>query len=101
MKKLWYLFVSLAMLGTGGCDIFLGPNAPVGTGTLSIGFGVNGGARSVTADEQAALRYELELSGPDSQKITVSLLAGETFSRQVALGEWRISAEAYSPDDNL
>jgi uncharacterized repeat protein (TIGR02543 family) len=101
MKKLWYLIVSLAMLGTGGCDIFLGPNTPVGTGTLNIGFGVNGGARAVSAEEQAALRYDLDLSGPDSQKITVSLSPGEAFSRQVALGEWRITAKAFSPEGSL
>jgi uncharacterized protein YjdB len=82
-----------------GCDIFLGPPAPVGKGSLVIGFG-EGEARSALSDEVlAALRYELALSGPGGERISASLSAGETFNRQVALGEWRIEADAFSPEN--
>jgi uncharacterized repeat protein (TIGR02543 family) len=91
-------------VGISGCDILLGPNTPLGKGTLSIGFGDGGGgrsARSLIDDETlAALRYELVLSGPDNQTINVSLTAGKTFKEQVSLGEWRIEAKAYN-DDNV
>jgi uncharacterized repeat protein (TIGR02543 family) len=94
--------VSLAMLGISGCDVFLGPDTPVGKGTLSIGFGEDGGsARSVSAETLTTLRYELVLTGPDRQKITASLVIGQTFNEQVALGEWRIEAEAFTPDGIL
>jgi formylglycine-generating enzyme required for sulfatase activity len=106
MKKLLCLAVSLALLGISGCAIFLGPNTPVGKGTLSIGFGEDGGssgARSVSAETLSTLRYELVLFGPDSREIPVSLPAGagQTFNRQVALGEWQIEAKAFAPNGNL
>jgi uncharacterized repeat protein (TIGR02543 family) len=105
MKKLLYFIVSLGIVGISGWDLFLGPDAPVGTGTLSIGVGDGGGrdARSLIIDEEtlAALRYELVLSGPENQTINVSLAAGETFKEQVALGEWRIEAKAFNNDKVL
>jgi uncharacterized protein YjdB len=94
--------VSLAMLGISGCDVFLGPDTPVGKGTLSIGFGEDGGrARSVSEETLTTLRYDLVLTGPDRQKITASLAIGQSFNEQVALGEWLIEAKAFAPDGGL
>jgi parallel beta-helix repeat protein len=82
-----------------GCELFLGPEAPAGTGSLSIGFGTSGGggARALTAADLETLRYDLVLTGPRDQSIEASISAGETFSRQVALGEWHITVTAYAP----
>jgi formylglycine-generating enzyme required for sulfatase activity len=110
MKMKWMVGVLLAAaLLIVGCDFILGPDKPVGGGSLVIGFGEGSGAslasvsRGVvpTAEEQAALRYELVLTGPGGQRITVSLAPGESFNRQVALGEWHIYAEAYNPGNVL
>jgi uncharacterized repeat protein (TIGR02543 family) len=106
MKKLvLYFIVCLTIVGISGCEILLGPNTPLGKGTLSIGFGDGGGgrsARSLIDDETlAALRYDLVLSGPDNQTITVSLTAGKNFREQVSLGEWRIEARAYLDKDAI
>jgi uncharacterized protein YjdB len=100
MKKLLYLILSLTLLGIGGCDFLIGPDTPIGEGNLVIGFG-EGGARFVLTEEvKASLRYELELTGPGGERIRASLSAGETFNRQVALGEWRIDADAFTPENS-
>ncbi|MDR1287830.1 MAG: SUMF1/EgtB/PvdO family nonheme iron enzyme [Treponema sp.] len=99
----------IAALVIFGCDVVLGPDEPAGAGNLVIGFGESGGAslaaasRAVapTAGEQAALRYELALTGPGGQIKIVSLSPGDTFNEQVALGEWHIYAEAYDPGNTL
>jgi formylglycine-generating enzyme required for sulfatase activity len=104
MKRVFGVILAAAVL-IGGCDFILGPDEPVGGGNLVIGFGEGGGAslasvsRGVvpTAKEQAELRYELVLTGPGDQRITVSLAPGESFNQQVSLGEWHIYAEAYNP----
>ncbi|MDR1239007.1 MAG: SUMF1/EgtB/PvdO family nonheme iron enzyme [Treponema sp.] len=85
-----------------GCDFFLGPDKAVGRGNLVIAFGENGGRVAVpTPEEQAALRYELVLTGPGGQIKNVSLSPGKIFNEQAALGEWHIYAEAYKPGDVL
>ncbi|MDR1129259.1 MAG: InlB B-repeat-containing protein, partial [Treponema sp.] len=104
MKKILCLIVSLAIFGISGCEVFLGPDVPVGIGTLSISFGKDGGSRSafdVSEDILATLRYDLVLTGPDKQKISASFAVGQTFNGQVALGEWRIEAKAFAPDNTL
>jgi formylglycine-generating enzyme required for sulfatase activity len=108
MKRVFGVILVAAVL-IAGCDFILGPDKPAGGGNLVIGFGESEGAslaavsRGVvpTAEEQAALRYELVLTGPEDQKITVSLAPGQTFNQQVALGEWHIYAEAYNPENAL
>jgi hypothetical protein len=99
MRKTLFLIVSLAVLGISGCNTFLGPEL----GTLSISFGEESRSAGspIDAATLATLRYDLTLTGPDAQEITASLAVGQTFSRQVALGEWRIEAEAFTPDDIL
>jgi formylglycine-generating enzyme required for sulfatase activity len=47
------------------------------------------------------MRYEVALTGPGGQTRNVSLSPGQTFNEQVALGEWRIYAEAYDPGNVL
>jgi hypothetical protein len=112
MKKGLYITVLggiTAALLVWGCDFLLGPDAPVGAGDLVIGFGESGGislasaslASAPTAEEQAALRYELVLTGPGGQIKMVSFSPGKIFNEQVALGEWRIEAEAYDPGNML
>jgi hypothetical protein len=100
MKNFFGILLLTAALGISACDMFLKSDAAGETGTLSIGFGETG-ARAVSAEELAALHYNLTLTGPDNKTITVTLSAGETFTEQVALGEWRIDAEAYTPEDTL
>jgi methionine-rich copper-binding protein CopC len=94
-----------AVLLISGCDFLVGPDEPAGGGNLVIGFGEHGSrAAAPTAEEQAALRYELVLTGPGGQIKTVSLALlapGETFSEQAALGEWHISAKAYDSGNTL
>jgi formylglycine-generating enzyme required for sulfatase activity len=112
MKKGLYVTILggiVAALLIFGCDFLLGPDEPVGAGNLVIGFGESGGAvlasasRAVvpTAEEQAAPRYKLVLTGPGGQIKTVSLSPGKTFNEQVALGKWRIEAKAYDSGDAL
>jgi formylglycine-generating enzyme required for sulfatase activity len=109
MKKRLYVTILggiAAALLVFGCDFLLGPDAPVGAGNLVIGFGESGPAAVSlaavpTPEEQAALRYELVLTGPGDQKIEVSVPAGGSYTGQVALGEWHIYAEAYSPGNAL
>jgi formylglycine-generating enzyme required for sulfatase activity len=84
-----------------GCEFLLGPDEPAGGGNLVISLGEGGRAAVPTTEEQAQLRYELALTGPREQKITVSLAPGQTFNKQVTLGEWHIYVEAYNPDDVL
>ncbi|MDR0623981.1 MAG: bacterial Ig-like domain-containing protein [Treponema sp.] len=100
-KKFLYVLgmalVSLIVLGISGCDVFLGPDEPVGTGNLVIGFGE--GRAALNEDTLASLRYELALTGPGGEKINVSFSAGESYSQQVTIGEWRIEAEAFTPDN--
>jgi formylglycine-generating enzyme required for sulfatase activity len=108
MKRVFGVMILAAVLIV-GCDFILGPDEPIGGGNLVIGFGEGGGAgpasvsRGVvpTAGEQAELRYELALTGPENQSITVSLTPGQTFNQQVALGEWHIYAKAYNPEEVL
>jgi hypothetical protein len=104
MKKTLCLITSLITLGISGCEVFLGPDVPVGMGTLRISFGEDGGGRSafdVSEDILATLRYDLVLTGPDKQKISASFAVGQTFNGQVALGEWLIKAKAFTPDNAL
>jgi formylglycine-generating enzyme required for sulfatase activity len=107
------LTVAVAALVIFGCEFLLGPDDPGGAGNLVISLGESGPGSPVaanvaagraavpTAEEQALLRYELALIGPGGQKINVSLAPGETFNEQVALGRWRIYAEAYNPINDL
>jgi uncharacterized repeat protein (TIGR02543 family) len=101
MKKIVSFIVFLTLLGISGCEIFLGPDAPEGRGTLSIGFGTGEGTRAVSPEELAVLRYELVLTGPDGGRVTASVSAGESFKREASLGKWRIEAEAFTPENAL
>jgi formylglycine-generating enzyme required for sulfatase activity len=96
------ILAAVTALLISACEILLGPDEPAGTGILSIGFDAGGRRAAVPTDEElAALRYDLVLTGPGDQKITVSLDPGQTFNEQVALGEWDIEAKAYNSDDVL
>jgi formylglycine-generating enzyme required for sulfatase activity len=101
MKKGLYVTmiggIAVALL-TGGCDFLLGPDEAVGGGNLAIAFGENGGRGAAPADLE---RYDVVLTGPKEQKITVSLAPEETFYQQVALGEWHLDAKAYKAGNVL
>jgi hypothetical protein len=47
------------------------------------------------------MRYDLVLTGPGNQKIEISVSAGEDYTQPVSLGEWRVEAEAYNPENVL
>jgi hypothetical protein len=98
MKKMLFTLMILAVLMS-GCDVFLGPDEPVGGGSLSIGFGTGDGRAAFSEEELADFHYKLTLTGPDGETITASITHGERFSRKVALGEWRIAVEAYNSDN--
>ncbi|MDR3249417.1 MAG: SUMF1/EgtB/PvdO family nonheme iron enzyme [Treponema sp.] len=84
-----------------GCEFFLGPKAPdVGNVTIRLGSGDSGASRSISQAVIDTLRYEMEFRGPGGQAINRSVPAGTgTISLSLALGEWTVSAEAYTPED--
>jgi formylglycine-generating enzyme required for sulfatase activity len=87
-----------AALLTGGCEFILGPNEPVGGGNLAIAFGESGDRAAAPADLE---RYDVVLTGPKEQKITVSFAPEETVYQEVALGEWHLDAKAYKAGNVL
>jgi hypothetical protein len=97
------IFAALAAALLGSCEWFPGLEGPESTGSLVISFGESGESRASvpSAETLATLRYDLALTGPDGQKIAGSLTVGEAFKEQVALGEWEIYAEAYTPEEAL
>ncbi|MDR1175959.1 MAG: InlB B-repeat-containing protein, partial [Treponema sp.] len=101
MKKGLYVTILggiAAALLIGGCDFLLGPNEPVGGGNLAIAFGENGNRAAAPADLE---RYDVVLTGPKEQKITLSLGPEQRFYQEVALGEWHLDAKAYNAGNVL
>jgi hypothetical protein len=104
MKKFRFI-VLCVVLAVAGCDFFMGPDAPAGNGegNLVISFGdspalaVSSGA-DLPSGVLASLRYELSLTGPGGEALAHSVPAGGSLSLTVALGDWRIDAEAYQRD---
>jgi hypothetical protein len=90
----------LAVLGS--CNFILGPDEPGdgGTGNLVINIGGATG-RAITSgadlpgDILDILRYELTLTGPGGSTLSRTLSGGENLSLTMAVGEWRIDAQAY------
>jgi uncharacterized repeat protein (TIGR02543 family) len=101
-SSLKYFIISLALLGfLTGCEIFMGPGEP-GAGNVTLQFGSGDSARSISQAVIDTLRYEVEFRGPGGQALNRSVPAGTgTVNLSLALGEWAISAEAYSPGDIL
>jgi hypothetical protein len=99
-KRLYATMIAgiAAALLTGGCDFLLGPDEAVGGGNLAIAFGESGNRAAAPADLE---RYDVVLTGPKEQKITVSFAPEETFYQEVALGEWHLDAKAYNAGNVL
>jgi parallel beta-helix repeat protein len=101
-RTIGFLLILVEFFSAAACDLLIAPSEAAGQGSLTIGFGTGGGTdRALDPADQAALRYELALTGPGDEQIKVSLSPGQTFHRLVALGEWRIYAEAFSPGGTL
>jgi hypothetical protein len=100
--------VLLAVGALGGCNFLMGPDSPAGNsnggGNLSVSLGTADNQRALTAGTDLpahvldALRYELVLTGPSGEVVARTASRGDNLVLAVALGEWRIDAEAYLQD---
>jgi hypothetical protein len=108
MKKSILLLIAATLLSVlGACNFLMGPDEAFGNdgGNLSISFGTGGGngrtagSRAALSDEVlAALRYELTLRGPGDAVLERTVSGTENLRLTVALGEWRIDANAYQQE---
>jgi hypothetical protein len=112
MKKTIIVLISTIIIsGFLGCEFFMGPDEPVGSGggnlNISFGAGGNSGAERAGITSGAGLsdavletlRYDITLTGPGGETIERTVFPGEKNLRlTVALGEWQIEAEAYQGD---
>jgi formylglycine-generating enzyme required for sulfatase activity len=97
--KIKHIISALVLTGLlGGCDFFLGrPDLPAGNVTIRLGPG--GVSKAVFS---SSLHYELELEGPENQRISRNVAAGTgAVNFSLALGDWDIIARAYAPDNSL
>jgi formylglycine-generating enzyme required for sulfatase activity len=103
-KKLKYVIAGIVLLGAlAGCEFLMGPQEPdAGNVTIQLGSGNNGKSRTISQTVIDTLRYEVEFRGPEGLVINRSVPAGTgTINLSLALGEWTISAEAYTPEGIL
>jgi hypothetical protein len=110
MKKTIIVLISTIIIsGFLGCEFFMGPDEPVGSGggnlNISFGAGGNSGAERALSGAELSdavletLRYDITLTGPGGETIERTVSPGEKNLRlTVALGEWQIEAEAYQGD---
>jgi hypothetical protein len=102
MMKKTITIVLISFLAITACDFLIAPPESAGQGSLTINFGAGESRALVLSDEViASLRYDLVLTGPGGETISLSASAGESVSLTVALGEWEILAEAFTPEGVL
>jgi hypothetical protein len=104
-QKIAGLLLGLALV-LGGCDFIMGPDEPAGSGaqgTLTISVGAAGDTgRAISSgaglpgDVLSAMEYDITLTGPDGGTLTrTGVSTGDILSLTVAVGSWRIDANAY------
>jgi hypothetical protein len=98
MKKIILGLAAVILLGS--CDFFVGPQVPVGKGSVTISVGSDASQRGAALPEALTrqFRYEFTFTGPE-EVLPQTLHPGDSsLTLSLAVGPWIIEAKAY--DDN-
>ncbi|MDR1420293.1 MAG: formylglycine-generating enzyme family protein [Treponema sp.] len=110
MRKALYVVTAVTVIGlAGSCEFFMGSKDLSGMSEKNVTLWFGSGTEASQASRSVlpggminSLRYEVELRGPGGQVITRSVPAGSGMvTLTLTLGEWVISARAYTPEGIL